>query len=254
MRLRLLVTGILFFLLAAAILWPAASLAPWIESVSQGKLRLASAEGRLWNGNGVLLARTGDSASWRNAQNIRWQVRWSELWRGRVGVEAGFEKGDALVMLGPTGLSIEELDATLSASLIGAMLPGALGRFGWAGSLNARGKNFSCAWQSQNCQGEIEVLWKDAAVAEIPGGDLGDYRIRLVGEGQTLRFDLATLGGRLQITGSGEVSATALRFNGEAGATGPSALQLNNLLRTLGRHGSTPDKVIIDYRSSGSSG
>lgn len=254
MRLRFLVTGILFFLLAAAILWPAASLAPWIESASQGKLRLASAEGRLWNGNGVLLARSGDSASWRNAQNIRWQVRWSELWRGRIGVEAGFEKGAALVMLGPGGLSIAELDATLSASLIGALLPGALGRFGWAGSLNARGKSFACAWQNQDCQGEIEVLWNDAAVAEIPGGELGDYRIRLVGEGRTLRFDLATLRGRLQIAGSGEVSATALRFNGEAGATGPSAAQLNNLLRTLGRHGSAPDKVIIDYRSSGSSG
>jgi len=251
MRLRLLVTGILFFLLAAAIMWPASSLAPWIENASYGKLRLASAEGQVWNGNGVLLARTGDGAAWRNAQNIRWQLRWGELWRGRIGVEAGFEKGDALVMFGPGGLSVEQLDATLSASLVGALLPGALGRFGWAGSLNARGNSFACVWQSQSCQGEIEVLWKDAGVSEIPGGDLGDYRIRLVGEGQNLRFDLASLRGRLQITGSGEISATALRFNGEAGAVGPSAAQLNNLLRTLGRQGSTPDKVIIDYRSTG---
>lgn len=254
MRLRLVVTGIVFFLLAMAILWPASSLAPWIEGTSKGKLRLSSAEGRLWNGNGVLQARTGDSASWHSAQNIRWQLRWGELWRGRIGVEAGFEKGDALVLIGPGGLSIERLDATLATSLIGALLPGALGRFAWSGSLNARGQGFSCAWQGRSCQGEIELLWKDAAVAEIPGGDLGDYRIRLVAEGSNLRFDLATLRGRLQITGSGEVSANAFRFNGEAGAAGPSGAQLNSLLRTIGRQGSTPDKVIIDYRITGLSG
>lgn len=250
MRLRFLVTGILFFLLAAAIMWPAASLAPWIESASYGKLRLASAEGRVWNGNGVLLARSGDSSSWHSAQSIRWQLRWSELWHGRIAVDAGFENGSALVTFGTGGLSVEQLDATLAASMAGSLLPGALGRFGWAGLLHASGKSFACTRQSQSCQGEIELLWKDAAVAEIPGGDLGDYRIRLVGEGQNLRFDLATLRGRLQIGGSGEISTTVLHFTGEAGATGPSAGQLNSLLRTLGRPGSTPDRVIIDYRST----
>lgn len=254
MRLRLLLTGTVFFLLAMAILWPASSLGPWIENASAGKLRLSSTEGRLWNGNGVLQARTGDGASWHSAQNIRWRLRWNELWRGRIGVEAGFDQGDALVMIGPGGLSIEQLDATLPTSLVGVLLPGALGRFGWAGSLNARGKGFSCALQSRSCQGEIEVLWNDAAVAEIPGGDLGDYRIRLVAEGQNLRFDLATLRGRLQIAGSGEISATTFRFSGEAGATGPSGAQLNSLLRTIGRQGQTPDRFIIDYRITGLGG
>ncbi|MCX7175965.1 MAG: type II secretion system protein N [Proteobacteria bacterium] len=254
MRLRLLVTAILFFLLATAILWPAGSVGPWIESASNGKLRLVSAEGRLWNGSGVLQARTGDSSSWQSAQNIRWQLRWSELWRGRIGVEAGFEKGDALIQVGPDGFLIERCDATLSAALLGMLLPGAVGRYAWAGSLNARGSGFGYAWQGGIYQGEIDLFWNDAAVAEIPGGDLGDYRIRMVGEGQSLRFDLATLRGRLQIIGSGEISASALRFNGEAGATGPTGAQLNNLLRTLGRQGPTPDKVIIDYRITGLNG
>lgn len=254
MRLRFLVTGILFFLLAATILWPAASLSPWVESATNGRLRLASAEGRLWNGNGVLLGRTGDGGDWHSAQNIAWRLRWSDLWRGRIGVETGFEHGDALFMVGIEGLYVERLDATLTASLIGVLLPGALGRYAWAGSMNARGSGFSCAWQSQNCQGEIALLWKDAGLAEVPGGDLGDYRIRMVGEGQALRFDLATLRGRLQITGSGEVSANAVRFRGEAGATGPSGAQLNNLLRTIGRQGATPDRFIIDYRGTGPGG
>lgn len=254
MRLRLVVTAMLFFLIAMALSWPASSLAPWIESATHGKLRLASAEGRLWSGNGVLLARTGDSSSWHSAQNFRWQLRWGQLWRGRIGVEAGFEKGDALILFGPDGLFIERLDATLTTSLLGVLLPGAVGRYGWGGTLNARGGGFQYAWQSRSYTGEIELLWKDAAVDQVPGGDLGDYRIRMVGEGQSLRFDLATLRGRLQITGSGEISANALRFNGEAGATGQSSAQLNNLLRTIGRRGATPDKVTIDYRVTGLGG
>lgn len=254
MRLRFFVAGILFFLLAAAILWPAASLAPWIDSASNGKLRLVSAEGRLWSGSGVLQARTGDSASWHSAQEIRWQLRWSELWRGQIGVDAGFEKGSAQARVGSDGIFIERLDASLSASLLGALLPGAVGRYGWAGSLNARSDGFGYSWQGGIYRGEISLQWDDAAVAEIPGGELGDYRIRMVGEGQNLRFDLATMRGRLQITGSGELSANALRFNGEASAGGPSATQLHNLLRTLGRQGATPDKVIIDYRIAGLGG
>jgi len=253
MRSRLL--GLLLFvllvLLAMAVMWPASSLAPWVSEVSNNHWRLASAEGRLWNGKGVLLARTGDSAIWHSAQNVRWEARWSELWRGRVGVEAGFDQGGALLMVGPEGLYIEQLDTTLGTALVGVLLPGALGRYGWAGTLQARGKDFNCAWKSRTCQGEIELLWRNAGVAELLGGELGDYRIRLAGEGQTLRVDLATLGGRLQIAGNGEVSANGVRFNGEAGATGPDAASLNNILRTIGRPGATPGRYTIDYRGSG---
>lgn len=254
MRLRLLVTGILFFMLAMAVLWPASAVVPWIADASKGRLRLTSPEGRLWSGSGVLQARTGDSTTWHSAQTIRWQVRWNELWRGRMGVEASFDNGMTLVTMGADGLSIEQLDATLPTSLIGVLLPGPLGRFGWAGTLSARGQDFSCVWQNRNCRGELELSWTDAAVAEIAGGELGDYRIRMVAEGPNLRFDLDTRRGRLQINGSGEVSINSFRFVGEATATGPSSAQLHNLLRTIGRQGATPDKILIDYRLSGTGG
>jgi len=253
MRPRLLGFGlfVLFLLFALVLMWPATALAPWIGDASNRHWRLASAEGRLWNGKGVLLARTGDSATWHSAQNIRWRLRWSDLWRGRFGVEAGVDQGGALVMVGLDGFYIEQLDATLTTALLGVLLPGALGRYGWAGSLHGRGKDFSCAWQSRTCQGEIELIWSNAGVAEILGGELGDYRIRLVGEGPTLRLDLSTLSGRLQIAGNGEIIANAVRFNGEAGATGPDAASLNNLLRTIGRPGATPGRFTIDYRGAG---
>ena len=95
---------------------------------------------------------------------------------------------------------------------------------------------------------DIDLLWNDAAVAEISGPALGDYHLHLVGEGTTLRVDLATLRGRLQLNGSGEISAKAVRFNGEASATGADAKALDALLNTLGRPSGMPGKYLIEYR------
>ncbi|MFA7282449.1 MAG: type II secretion system protein N [Sterolibacterium sp.] len=253
MRLRLVGFAffILCFLLAIVILWPASALSPWVERASSGHWRLASAEGSVWNGSGMLLARSGDSASWNIVKNIRWQLRWGDLWRGRIGVATTFGQGSSLIAATAKGLSLEQLDATLPAPMILALLPGALGRYGWGGNLRLRSNAFRCVWHTYACLGEIELLWNNAEVAEVPGKALGDYRFRLVGEGQTLRVDLFTLRGRLQINGTGDISARGLRFNGEATATGSNAASLNAVLNVLGRRTGIPGKYVINYREIG---
>lgn len=253
MRLRLVDCGffILFFLLAVAIQWPATWLAPWIDQASAGHWRLAAATGPLWDGNGILLVRAADNAPWRNAQSIRWQLQWRELWRGRINIATTLEQGALRIVATPGGISVEQLDVTLPAAEIAPQLPGALGRYGWTGSLNARSTDFQCGWNGHACHGEIELLWNDAAVSEIPGPALGDYRLRLVGEGQALHVDLATQRGRLQIAGKGEISGNGVSFNGEASATGSDSASLNALLATLGRPAGMPGKYLIEYREAG---
>jgi len=252
MRLRFagLVIFILLFLLAVAIQWPATALTPWLERASNGHWRLAAVEGRLWEGQGSLLARSSDAAPWEIVQNLRWKIRWSTLWRGRLAADINIGPGAALFAVSPGGVSLEQFDVTLPATAAVALLPGALGRYGWAGDLRARGNSFACAWGNRSCNGEIELLWSGAAVTEVPGRILGDYRFRLVGEGQALRVDLATLSGRLEINGSGEITGKGLSFHGEAGASGSDAASLDALLRTLGRPAATPGKYLIDYRET----
>lgn len=255
MRLRLLgiVLLTLFFLLAAAILWPASALAPWIERGSNGHWRLANTEGSIWSGNGLILTHSADGSAWQIAQSVRWQLRWGELWRGRVTIETAYDQGSSLIVATPDSVSLEQIDATLPAPMLLLLLPGALGRYGWGGSIHLRGDAFRCTWQNRACDGEIELLWNDAAVVEVPGNTLGDYRFRLVAEGRALRTDLSTLRGRLQINGSGEVAANGLRFKGEATATGSDAGALDAMLRTLGSPAGSPGKYLIDYREPGTS-
>ncbi|MFA7270974.1 MAG: type II secretion system protein N [Sterolibacterium sp.] len=221
-----------------------------MERASNGHWRLASAEGSIWNGNGTLLAQSGDGTSWHIAQNIRWQIRWGDLWRRRLGISTTFEQGSAQIAVTAEGLSIEQLEATLPAPAILVLLPGALSRYGWGGSLHLRSNAFRCTWRGYACVGEIEMVWNGAEVAEIPGNQLGDYRFRLIGESTALRIDLSTQRGRLQINGNGDISGRGLRFNGEASAVGTNAASLNAMLNTLGRRTGIPGKYLIDYREA----
>ena len=253
MRTRLAYSGVFlaFFLCATAMQWPAAWIAPWIDRASGGQWRLAATSGTVWNGAGILLVRTGNNAAWRNAQSIRWQVRGNELWSGRLAIDTTLEQGAARFVATPGGIASEEFDFTLPATEIASLLPGALGRYGWSGILRAHGAKFGCAWSPQACSGEVELLWNDAAVTEIPGAALGDYRLRLVGEGPVLRVDLTTLRGRLQIAGTGEIADNGqLHFNGEATAKDANAESLNTLLSTLGRPAGS-GKYLIEYRETG---
>ena len=255
MRLRLLGFALvtLFFVLAAAILWPASALAPWVERGSNGHWRLSNTEGSVWNGNGIILTHSGDGTAWHIAQSVRWQLRWGELWRGRIAVETTYDQGSSLIAVTSDSFFIEKIDANLPAPMLLVLLPGALGRYSWGGSIQLRGNSFRCTWQTDACNGEIELLWNDAAVAEVPGSTLGDYRFRLVGEGRALRTDLSTLRGRLQINGSGEITANSLRFKGEAAASGSDVAALDAMLRTLGSPSGTPGRYLIDYRETGAS-
>lgn len=238
----------LFFLCAAVILWPAASLGLWLEQASDGRWRLASAAGSIWDGRGVLLARTGGAASWHSAQSIRWRLEADHWWRGRIGAVLELERGAARFLFERDALTIEQVDAALPAPLLSVMLPRALAGYGWTGMVQAHGGGFRCTWDGASCAGQIEFQWHDAGLAEIPGTRLGDYRIRLTGEGETLRADIATLGGRLEVQGTGEIRRGTVRFMGEAGANGPDGAWLNDVLRTIGRPGAKPGRVTIDYR------
>lgn len=249
MRLRLADFGIfiLLLLLAVAVQWPGTWLAPWIDRSSNGHWRLAGVEGHPWNGNGILLVRAGDTAPWRIVQSVRWQLRWSELLAGRFAVDLAMEHGGLRLVASGGGFALEQIEVTLPAAEVAPQLPGALGRYGWSGALHAHGAGYRCSWGMRNCSGEIDLLWNDAAVTEIPGPALGDYRLHLVGEGATLRVDLVTLRGRLQLNGNGEISAKSVRFNGEASATGADSEALDALLNTLGRPTGVPNKYLIEY-------
>jgi general secretion pathway protein N len=63
---------------------------------------------------------------------------------------------------------------------------------------------------------------------------LGDYRLQLSG-GDVPAINLQTLQGALQLSGSGQVVGSRLRFSGEASAAPAQQDALSNVLNIIGR-------------------
>jgi len=248
---RLWFYGFALFLLAAIAQFPAAWLAPWTAQATQQRWRLGSVEGTIWRGQATLSAFDRRSGRWHPGIGIRWRLVWSELPRGRAAVQMDLNDGGQLQLSAAyRGWSVDRIDAALPVAYAAALLPGPLGEYGWSGTAQARGTGFSCRWSRPFCTGQIDLQLRNAAVAELPGPALGDFRVRVTAEGEALRFDVGTLLGRLQIAGAGELTAETLRFSGEAEAKGEGAAGLEAVLRAMGRPGSATGRYLIEYKEA----
>lgn len=246
---RLWFFGVGLFLVFAIVQLPAAWLAPWIAQATHQRWRLGAVEGTLWQGRASVYSFDRASGRWRAGRGLRWRTAWSELpaWPPRLPVRVDLDDGGgAGLAAGIGGWFVERIDAQLSADQIASLLPGTLGDYGWSGTMRARGAGFGCRWSRPECSGGIELAWERAGVAQIPDPPLGDYQLRLTAEGEALRFDVATLRGRLQVTGAGELSGGQLRFNGEA--AGDASLE--PILVSIGRPGTAPGRYVIEYREA----
>lgn len=241
--------GVGLFLVALIVQWPAAWLAPRVGQITEHRWRLGTAEGTIWRGRAVLYSLDRSSDRWHTGRRIRWNVVWRDLFQGRLAVQTELDDGGGVrFVAGPAGWAIERLNARVPAEQIAVLLPATLADYGWSGAMRAHADEFRCRWGREGCAGKVDFEWSKAAVALIPGPPLGDYQLRLTAEGKALRFDLATVNGRLRIAGAGELSAGMLRFTGEAFATGEHAGNLETILRVIGRPGAGPGRYLIEYR------
>ena len=242
------IAGVAFLLLAIAAQFPAAWLAPAVARATSGRWRIAEASGTMWHGRAMLYTFDRTTGYWHPGRAVAWDVLWTRLASLRLASRLAFEGGGKAELSASTaGWSLDGVDATFPAEQLAVLLPSVIGDYGWSGTLAARGATFRCSWGRPVCNGQIDLAWNDAATVQIPGPPLGDYRVRLIAEGDALRFAVSTLRGRLQITGAGEISAGRLRFNGEAQATANDDVRLESMLRVIGRPGSASGRYLIEY-------
>jgi hypothetical protein len=249
---------ILLLLTALLLQWPAAALSSHLENQSNGQWRLTNPRGTLWQGGGLLLLRMPGNRNGHRLIDLNWRIRPGELLRGRLSIDLEPEQGQLRLIATPDGLHLESLNATLPANALIPLLPGALGRYHWEGQLQARSAAFSCDWSAQNCQGHIEILWDNAAIAEVSGPALGHYRLNLTGNGPALKLAIDTREGRLQLQADGEITHNGhLHLQGEASAptkTGDLNDESLNALLTLLMRPQGAGRYRIDYRDNSRSG
>ena len=238
---------------------PASWLAGGLASASRGHVLLADTQGSIWSGSGVLVLTGGadsrDAA--RLPDRLEWRLRPS--WDGfHIEARQPCCIRDTLNLalhpgLGRFTLVLADTSAAGApdAAWLARWPAGLLSGLGtpWntlqpAGSLRLASQGFAVEWAQgrwrQRGSLQLELLDLSSRVSTV--APLGSYRLTLAaapGQEGVSALQLQTLGGALQLSGQGSLSAGRARFSGEAQAAPDQQAGLDNLLNIIGRrHGS----------------
>lgn len=222
-KLVLFLLTLLVLLVAGA---PASLLDFGLAAVSGNALRLSDCQGSLWHGQGILVAPV---AGGRNAQPLMplaWDFKPLGLLRGKLLWSS--EPGSGLRgewSFGPAGFYLKEIAVQVPAAIVFPVFPETIAHVGWGGDLAVQAPDWRCNWAS-SCEGTVLLQWRNASSALLPGQRLGNYEVRLNGDGKRLDFALRTLDGEISLSGKGSLSGQGqANFDGRIGAP-PAILKM----------------------------
>ena len=200
-RRSLLAIGFGVYAVAAIVQAPATLVDAGLERASNGRLRLAQAQGTIWAGAGLIEIRDAGN---RNAiaKDIAWRVLPESLWRGRLVCEVELERTAQrfLVAVSLSKIEMTSAEITLPAAALAFAEP-RLKPLRLSGDVLLKTQPLSIG--RDGILGKAALQWRAASSAFSPVSPMGSYELRLDGQGNTVLAMLATLQGPLQLDGSG---------------------------------------------------
>jgi len=202
MRWRLLALGIGIYVAGLAAMAPATLLDARLERASDGRIRLAEAQGTLWSGKGIVEVLDAEGHA-HFAAPVAWRLGARSLLRARLvyAVESSGSASRFMVAISPSRIELENIDLRLPAAALGMAVP-KLAALEPTGALRLRVVRLAAG--ARSLQGGATLEWRDAGSALSPVAPLGDYELRLDGDGRSVRATLRTLKkGPLRLEGGG---------------------------------------------------
>jgi general secretion pathway protein N len=188
------------FLVALAAFAPATLLDARLDEASDGRLRLALAQGSLWSGAGWLEVRNTDGTV-GIARPLAWRVLPLSLLNGRLLVEMSMQDAKPFpVALSLSGIEVVGADILLPAAALSLGMP-RLSAFGLSGEVRLEIARLALA--PGRVAGEATLQWRGAGSALTPISPLGAYEVRIKAAGSGVDAILRTLEGPLQLEGKG---------------------------------------------------
>jgi general secretion pathway protein N len=227
---------------------PAAWLASAVSSATDEHLLLADARGTVWQGSAVLVL-TGGAGS-RDASALPGRLQWKLALDGPAlalrARQACCINGEMRLRLVP-GFGRLRFELPAATGVIGQWPAGWL--MGLGTPWNTMRPSGSLLLSSNGLAMEqVQGRWLLSGRAELELGTmasrlstlevLGSYRLVLSGDaarGDAASLQLSTSSGALQLSGSGQWTASKLHFTGQASAAAGSEAVLGNLLNIIGR-------------------
>lgn len=238
--------AVLGTLIALVLFAPAAWLARGLASATGEHLLLADARGTVWSGSAVAVL-TGGPGS-RDASALPGRLEWT-LRPSGLGFELRLRQACCL-----NGAAVLAIRPGLGRVTV-ALQPGAewIGQWpsAWLGGLGT-------PWNTLQLGGSVRLASPGLAVESVQGrwrltgradidlqdvssrlstlDTLGSYRLTISGDPSgAAQLNLGTQQGTLQLSGSGSIAPSGVRFRGEARAAEGGETALANLLNIIGR-------------------
>ena len=200
-RWSLLAIGLGAYALALIATAPATLVDAGLQRASHGRLRLAEAQGTLWAGSGQIEIRDAGGRT-GVAKALAWRVVPESLLRGHLVCEVGLDPSARRfpVTISLSRIELANADISLPATVLGLGVP-KLAPLGLTGEVLIHVASLSIARGAM--EGNATVRWRAAGSSLTPVSPLGDYEVRLDGEGMTIHAFLRTIEGPLQLDGKG---------------------------------------------------
>ena len=231
-RWQLLGAGLAVYVFGLLVTAPATLIDARLAQASSGALRLAQAGGTLWSGTGqieILDPSRGSGIT----KGIAWRIRPAYLLRGKLRYDVTLDQAPQHfpVTISLSRIEIADADINLPAAALGLGVP-KLAALGLTGDMQLHIARLALGRDS--VQGNATLKWHDAGSAFTRVSPLGDYELRLDGDGTTVKASLHTLQGPLQLDGQGswERGRNPV-FQGTARVPPPQQQQLSPLLRMI---------------------
>jgi general secretion pathway protein N len=224
--------GLGAYILALIATAPATWVDAGLQRASHGRLRLAEAHGTLWSGSGQIEIRdTGGRAG--VIKGLAWRVVPESLLRGRLVCDVALEQATRHfpVTISFSRIELANADISLPAAALGLGVP-ELAPLELSGEVQIQIPYLSI--ERSGTRGNATLQWRAAGSALSRVSPLGDYELRLEGEGPAIRAVLHTLQGPLQLDGKGSwTHGDRPAFLATARVPPQHQLQLAPLLRLI---------------------
>ncbi len=223
------------FCVSLVVMAPASLLSAQLETFSGSRLLLAGTQGTLWSGSGVLLF--ASDTQYVSLGEYAWRLQPAELLSGGVvfNVKHGADGSPMKVRYEPLRqvAQLSQWHTTLPAQVLAVLAP-QLRPYQLNGEIELTAESVS--FSKSGIAGKATVDWRQAGSGLTDVYPLGDYRILMEGGGRGLSVQLATLSGKLRLSGSGQMEpGRGLNFNGTAqAAPGEQQDGLSELLHHVG--------------------
>ena len=193
--------GIGVYMLALVATAPATLVDAGLQRASHDRLRLAEARGTVWSGSGQIVIRDRGGRT-GVARNVAWRVVPQSLLRGNLVCDVELEQATRRfpVTISLSRIELANADIRLPAAALGLGVP-ELALLELTGEVLLQVSSLSIGRNAT--RGSATLQWRAAGSALSSVSPLGDYELRLEGEGPAVRVTLHTLQGPIQLDGKG---------------------------------------------------